>query len=95
MSRKKNNSPHIDSADGKDRRPECCTFLPCRFVWRSFIGRQHHVSVFLLSGSPVGGWAEQGDTIYPLQLKIQTVHHYITPERDDDVFCVNTLTFYL
>lgn len=65
--KEKNDSPHVDSADGKDRRPECCIFLPCRFVWRSFTGRQHRVSAFLLSCSPVWGWAEQGDTICPLQ----------------------------
>lgn len=92
--REKVDSPHIDPADGKDGRPECCVFLPCR-LRRGFSGRQHGVSAFLLSCSPVGGWADQGGTSYSLQRKIQTGHYfYIIPELEDVVFYLNMLSFY-
>lgn len=88
-------SPHVDSADGKDGRPECCVLLPCR-LWRGFRGRQHCVSAFLLSCSPVGlGWADQGGTSCSLQRTTQTGYHfYSNPKLEDAVFYLDMLSFY-
>lgn len=74
-SKERDDSPHVDSAEGKDRRPERCVFLSCS-LWKGFTGRQHRVSAFLLSCSPVGGRADPGGTICPLQGKIQTKYTF-------------------